>query len=198
MLFKKLGDGIISFLKEFTEKKSRFLIKCPDSSNIHNFLKLFPNHKLIILIRDGRDTVESFMRTWPKSSFKVISKTWANHARLILNFIKDNNEKSTKSFLVVKYEDLIYDLRNIFEDLSKFLDINPKSIKIDQLENINLIGSSTNRGIKKDVNWDEIKKPPHFNPIGRWKSWSPRNKKIFKKVAGKELIELGYESENSW
>ena len=43
-----------------------------------------------------------------------------------------------------------------------------------------------------------VEKPEDFSPIGRWRDWSVWRKRKFKKVAGRELIELGYESNDRW
>lgn len=204
LLLKKLGDGIIEFSKEFVEKDNRLLLKCPDSENFNNFFKLFPDVQLIILVRDGRDTVASGMKSWRKwflmeLLFGKISKTWSHNTRLIMNFMSGPGKNlAGKFWLLVKYESLITNLTNTVENLAEFLHVNPEHIGWANLENIPVIGSSTFRGNQKNIHWMPVEKTNEFIPIGKWRKWSLRSKKRFKKIAGKELIELGYESDNSW
>lgn len=61
-LLKHLGGGILSFLYEHIGKERRLLCKTPRGYHVGNFLRLFPNAKLLVLIRDGRDVVSSMVK----------------------------------------------------------------------------------------------------------------------------------------
>src|SRR6185312_10261965 len=88
LLTEELGKGLLNFLRraggntnEVQERdhgnEAKYLItKTPNIKNIKNFFKLFPNEKLLILVRDGRDAVESNYLPFRYSREKAI-REWA-------------------------------------------------------------------------------------------------------------------------
>src|SRR5258708_4134927 len=82
LLFRSLGDGLISFLQSAKERADeerikrfggtqhadlasrRLVTKTPGIDNLEYFFKLFPNAHLLIIIRDGRAVVESEHRSF--------------------------------------------------------------------------------------------------------------------------------------
>jgi hypothetical protein len=54
------------------------------------------------------------------------------------------------------------------------------------------------RGEKSEVHWGLVEKPRDFQPIGRWSSWSASRRWLFKRLAGRELIDLGYVGSDQW
>lgn len=59
-MLRCLGDGILSFLRlGCCRHDSRILVKTPRPYGLDKFPELFPSAKALLLIRDGRDIVES-------------------------------------------------------------------------------------------------------------------------------------------
>lgn len=201
LFLKHLGDGILSFLCEQIEENKRLLCKTPRSYNLNDFFVLFPNAKLLIVIRDGRDVVTSAVKTWANRilAFERSTWRWAEGARQVLDFMEGNgNELRGKSWMLVKYEDILESPEDTILEMLGFLDIDSDTFDMTQIENLPLRGSSVHRGEKNKVHWDPVEKPKDFQPIGRWKSWRHWQKKKFKIIAGRELIRLGYVGNNDW
>ena len=58
-------------------------------------------------------------------------------------------------------------------------------------------GSSTTRE-RGRVTWNPVARQQGFNPIGRWQDWPAHRKWLFKRIAGRELIDLGYAQDMNW
>lgn len=200
-LLRHLGGGILSFLYEHIGEDRRLLCKTPGAHNINTFFLLFPQAKLLILIRDGRDVVESALKTWPHRVlvFERSVRTWAKGARLVLDLLQGpNRELRGRSWDLVRYEDLVQCPEATIRRLLRFLDIDGDSFDMKQIESLPLWGSSVHHGTRDRIHWEPVEKPKEFHPIGRWKSWSYRKKVIFKIIAGRELVQLGYVSSDDW
>lgn len=200
-LLRHLGEGILSFLYEHIERDRRLLCKTPRAHNIDKFFLLFPEAKLFVLIRDGRDVVESAARTWPNRIFAFArsTRTWAQGARYVLDFMHGPySDMRERSWELVTYESLV-DLPQVaLRDIFGFLDIDADTFDMAQVERLPLRGSSVHRGGKGEVHWVPVERPKDFRPIGRWKSWDFIRKMTFKIIAGRELVRLGFADNNHW
>jgi hypothetical protein len=213
LLLKCLGDGLLSYLREQVRRRrlltgvasadkplSVLVTKTPDVRNLHLFFNLFPATDLLILIRDGRAVVESAVGTFYRSR-EWATRQWADHARIVLRFVKDNSNTSGK-WLVVKYEDLY---RNNTEELRRvlaFLHLDPTAYNFEVARNLPVRGSSSLRRkgaeriasfVAPGVHWRPVPKPADFDPVNRWSDWSRGNHERFNWIAGDYLSALGYD-----
>ena len=154
----------------------------------------------MILIRDGRDAVESAVRSWPNRSYEYWMKRWAEGARSILDFMKSEGGSTLqgKSWQLVKYEDLLERPTATITEFLGLLGIDPGSFDWSRVERLPVHGSSQYPDEAGTVTGEKLEKSEDFNPLGRWDHWGWRRKRLFKKIAGKELISLGYASDNRW
>jgi hypothetical protein len=196
-LRRQLGDGMLATLRERIHPEKRLLTKTPDPDNIRHFFDFFPRAKLVLLLRDGRDVVESSYKSWPSESRAHWTRAWARGARIILDFVKDAPQTTLGRYLVLKYEDLLAD-RSHVERLLTFAGIDPANYPWDQFESLPIVGSSVYRGGRDRLHWDPVANAGDFNPLGRWDHWGWWRKREFKRLAGRELIELGYVANDRW
>ncbi len=192
-LLNHLGEGLISFMKSRITPGKRLLCKTPSTSNLRHFFSLFPQATLLILVRDGRDVVESARRSWPKNSLSYYARQWSNGARQALDFVHGPGQQHPDQWRLLKYEELVQG-GNAVINLARFLDLNDGTVDWATCEVTTVRGSSTLRGEQHDLTWKPIQKPSDFDSIGRWKSWTRREHWRFNRVAGRELRELGYDS----
>jgi hypothetical protein len=82
--------------------------------------------------------------------------------------------------------------------IADFLGVDEAGFQWDRLTKLPVRGSSTILDAQGRVSQEAVEKPKDFSPIGRWREWSMWRKRKFKKVAGRELIELRYESNDRW
>lgn len=196
-MLRQLGDGILAFLCGHLEAGRRLLTKTPDPWNLKNFFRFFPEALLIILVRDGRDIVESSKLSWPSESYAHWMKTWAKGAREVLDFVHGEGRPWHERWRLIRYEDLL-DNREEMSTLLEFVGIGSEEFPWDRFARLPLRGSSVHRDGAGQIHWKPIERPKDFKPVGRWNNWSRWRRWQFKRLAGRELIELGYAEDHRW
>lgn len=199
-LERRLGDALLQFLSSDIDPDRRLLAKTPSVVNLHNFFRFFTKAKLLILVRDGRDTVESAARKWPKAGYRRFMREWGNNARAIRDFMSgEHAEARGSSWELVHYEGLLDDPRASARNLLDFLELDAETFRWDKLEDLPIFGSSQNTDERGRVVSDApVQHLADFNPRQRWKNWGWRRKRQFKKLAGEGLIQFGYEVDRDW
>lgn len=199
-LMHYLGRGLLQYFYESVPNEKILLLKTPDAGNLNNFFHLFPHGKLIILVRDGRDTVDSFVKSWGgETIFKKMCERWAQRADQIMNVIEHAKQSNkSNSYYIVRYDKLNNDTSNEVKAILKFLNLKPENYHWNELEKIPVLGSSSFIGNQLGVHWNPMEKGEEFIPTQKWKHWSEAKKKIFKKYAGKNLIKMGFVTDNNW
>jgi len=198
-LIGALGGGIVSFLGEQLDTHYRILTKTPSPDNVDKFFMLFPDAKLLVLVRDGRDVVESAAKSWRRVPKPYWMRQWALGARSILTFKEGVGRGLEGSrWALVRYEDLIERNEETVRRILELLDLDTSSFNWDQLPSLPLRGSSAHFGDEGHLNWRLLPKPNNFRPVGRWSNWGALQKSMFKMIAGRELIRLGYAGDSQW
>lgn len=194
-MLRRLGDGLRAFLRDYIPPQARMVTHTPDPDYLSYFFDFFPDCQLVLLVRDGRDVVESAARSWPSEPYSYWMYAWALGARRILDFVHGVGQQHADHWLLVRYEDLLT-ARSTMERLLRFLGETPAEYPWEKFDTMPLRGSSTERGGQEQLHWKPVAKPKDFNPIGRWQSWSRWRRWQFQWIAGRELKELGYTTEN--
>ena len=218
-----VAENYIRAQEEINKKKKLTFLKTHSSFckmyNKFNFSNLKNSLGVIYIVRDPRNVVTSFSN----HNTKPISDT----VELLCNDLATSNEKnevevylgswnfnynswkvykSSKKYLLVKYEDLVRDTKNAFIEIIKFLNklLNNQS-KID-IKKIEKIIEETNflrmQEMEKKYGFKEAKindhtgekvKFFHLGPKNNWKKNLDKHSisKIEKKF-GNEMKELGY------
>lgn len=215
LFLKHYGDLWIGFLtKRFNIPKDKTIfIKSPSIDNVDLWKAAFPDSKIAIICRDGRDNVISSVkasndrRSWHTvfinikkklnflsgRSFVNHAKQWTKTAFKILEAHKNENLK------VFKYEDLNSSKEGLLELLA-YYDLKTNPIILQDCLNAPVVGSSfgyNNEGITKP-NWNPDFDKSKFIFVNKWKKWGRLKKFVFKQISGKTLIALDYEKDNNW
>ncbi|HYZ12796.1 MAG TPA: sulfotransferase [Actinomycetota bacterium] len=188
-LYASLGDGLLSFL--WVDRDRRLVAKTPSVRNIDRFFTFFPRARLLVLVRDGRSVVQSCMSTlgW---DFDRAAKGWAAAADEIRRF-QLIRPSSRERFLVVRYEDLLDDLKGSLSDILRFVELDVEEFDFDAAASVPVRGSSEYFGSgRTSVHWEPVPKGPEFDPKERWRSWSPDQHERFEWIAGRQSRYLGY------
>jgi hypothetical protein len=181
--------------------------------NVDLWKKAFPNSKIAIITRDGRDNVISSIkasndhRNWHSHIVRLKKRVNYYSGRLFLNHTK-HWVKTAKSVLDIeedmyinkfKYEYLNNSYDNI-KTLLKFYDLATNDTIVKTCLNAPVVGSSfgidTNEVTKP--NWTPESDKSKFKFSGKWTHWSFFKKAIFKIIAGQALIKLNYEKSTHW
>jgi hypothetical protein len=198
LLLRHLGQGIVALLRQEIAEDKRLLAKTPGAYNSDKFFHLFPDAKMVILIRDGRDAVESAVQTWPNKSYEFWTQQWARGARSILDLMEARGDLRGQSWHLVKYEDLVAHPETTVTELLSFVGVDPSHFDWGRLQRLPIHGSSQYRDEKGTVTGRKIEKTADFKPVGRWNDWGWFRKRMFKKLAGTELVRLEYVQDNRW
>jgi hypothetical protein len=190
-LLAALGDGLVSFL--WFNRERRLVTKSPSVVHLERFFRFFPEARLLVLIRDGRAVTQSAMDTlgW---EFERAVRRWAQGADEIGRFRLANRHLSER-WRLVRYEDLVEDLDRELRAILTFAGLDPDRYDFDAARELPVQGSSSFFGPgRSSVHWEPVKKDSSFDPIRRWRSWTPKELERFEWLAGAQTRALGYES----
>ncbi len=172
------------------------LLKCPHVHNLSLAQHIFPDAKIILCLRDGRDVLDSTQKTFAKTSlyrknFRQIADEWRLAAEAIMTF-SEGGLNENQNTMIVRYEDIIADQ---FEWVRKMLNhsgLDEVNYPWDEVDRMPVRGSSRSKAALKN-RWMPEAKHPNFNSVRRWASWSDSRKLRFDKLAGSALELAGYE-----
>jgi protein-tyrosine sulfotransferase len=191
------GASLIAYLHESTPPHQRVLVKMPSVQYLDRFFSMFPHENLLILLRDGRDLVHSTLRTWPHLNFVQVCLRWNRSARMVLSTLAQLNSSKRKGFWLAKYENVLSEPENFIKQACRSLCLDENRYPFELIQEIRVIGSSKLENRDK-VTWRHLKKPKDFKPVEYWRKWPTTRKLIYKVIAGKSTIELGYCKDLRW
>lgn len=181
----------------FVHKKEVFVEQTPWHGQKLDVLKtIFPEMKVIHMVRDGRDVAVSFARSpWWSDSVEDNLVQWEKEVGVIHQFGKNNPD----NFIQIRYEDLAL---NPERQLGKILDLFGLKFERQMLEPENLVDympmfkSDISGNVSKEFKkWSDEKKEVFFmESIYAWK----RNKGVDFSVLASKVVDTlklyGYET----
>jgi hypothetical protein len=186
-----LGRGLLDVLRQQADRyAARLVTKTPRADRLALYPWLFPDHPLLIIIRDGRSLVESAVRSFGWTYRKAIER-WARGARRILEFDRDEQDGDCR-YLVVRYEDLVSDLDSELTRILAFLRLNPRRYDFAAARALPVRGSSSLKDQGQSLHWTPVAKPQDFRPLDRASHWTARQNRHFARKAGYLQELLGY------
>lgn len=190
------GAAIVNYLYGDAPQGKRIMLKVPSVEYLHLFSATFPAEHLLVLVRDGRDVVASTVKTWPQIGFSMACRRWQRSARMALDYDREMSCKQ-HGYWLGKFEDAVAAPDAFAREACKRFDLEPTRFPYEDSLSVPVHGSSElfSSGA---IEWAAVAKPEGFDPRGRWRDWSRRRKSIFKRIAGRELIELGYCKDLNW
>lgn len=194
-----IGATLLAYLHEPVPPGRRVLAKMPSSQYLNHFFDMFPHEHLLVLVRDGRDLVHSTLRTWPRLNFIQVCLRWNRSARMVVTASKQFSRMDTNGYWLARYEDALHDPEAFVSEACRRFDLDETAYPTDQIDEIRVIGSSKLEKAGDDaVTWQHLKRPENFRPTQYWKQWSRLKRSIFKVIAGRSLMDLGYCDDLSW
>jgi protein-tyrosine sulfotransferase len=170
------------------------VFKSPHMQNIGLFRAIFPRDYLIVCIRDGRDIAESSARTFGKGlgrkTLLQIADEWGYATESALTFEKNGANADGRS-IVVRFEELVRDAPGVMRRLLAHCGLDSDDFDFEGLGKLRVRGSSAFKGAPEE-RWQPVEKDAAFDPVGRWRTWSPAKKALFHWRAGKTLERAGY------
>lgn len=188
--------SFIAYLYAIVPESQRMLLKVPGVHYLDRFYSVFPHESLLVLIRDGRDVVQSTIKTWPQLRFSFVCRRWKRSAEMVLACHKHFSNQSVPYWLA-RFEDVASDPAAFIRDVCTHLNLDESRYPFEKMRELPVRGSSSGSG-QNGVTWDPVERPADFNPTGRWHGWSAAKKRIFKRIAGQALVDLGYCEDLDW
>jgi hypothetical protein len=186
-----LGRGLLSVLENQADRPAqRLLTKTPRADRLSLYPWLFPDHPLLIIIRDGRSLVESAVRSFGWTYSKAIGR-WSRGARRILEFDRDQRGGQCR-YLIVRYEDLVTCLETELRRILSFLRLSPARYDFAAAAALPVRGSSTLKTEGKALHWTPVDKSQDFRPLERASNWTASQNRLFRRKAGYLQQLLGY------
>lgn len=176
--------GFIELLYTYNIDKTNLLIgdKTPFLVLRLNWIKtLFPNARIIHLLRDGRDVISSRMENFNENIEEATSR-WT----LSLEEIDKNFNANDPNFIEIKYEDLVSNPRDLMKQVCSFLNI-PYSETIFENQNQSL-------GDTHLKHHEATSNPINQKAVEKWREkLSEKQIQYISQRAQKWLSEKGYE-----
>jgi protein-tyrosine sulfotransferase len=191
------GASLLAYLHLPIPPEQRLLAKMPSVQYLSHFFAMFPHENLLILVRDGRDVVHSTLRTWPHLNFIQVCLRWNRSAQAVLNTCEQLRARQATGYWLAHYEMALQNPEAFVREACRHLGLDENRYPYDLIDNVRVIGSSKLEP-QHNVSWRHLKKPKNFRPMEYWKEWSALKKKLFKLIAGRSLMELGYCKDLNW
>ncbi|MDO6707098.1 sulfotransferase [Photobacterium sp. 1_MG-2023] len=194
-LMRHLGLGLQQFLlsgpkQQALSETDLVVAKTPSVRELRYFFKLFPDSKLLILVRDGRAVAESGVRSFDWD-FEKAAYDWGTSAQRILDFMAEHPERQHQ-IKRVSYESLLTDAEQTLKSVFEFLALDPDALSMDAVRQMHVSGSSEQREQQSAVTWTPMAADQNFQPLARFRHWRPHRHRRFEWLAGQALYDLGY------
>jgi hypothetical protein len=166
------------------------VVKNPRVRHLDRFFSLFPTSRLIVLLRDGRSVAQSSVASFG-GDIATWARRWAEGADEIAEFSRASGEDSR--VLVVRYEDLVTDLRPHLERILDFCGLDRSSFDFERAAQLPVYGSSEAFGpVHAASSYRPVERDETFDPLRRWRDWPSAMHDEFWAIAGAQMRRLGY------
>ncbi len=176
--------------------EKHILLKCPHVQQLSLARYIFPDAKLILCLRDGRDVLDSTQKTFSKfaltrKNFRQLAEEWRLGTEAIMTFDRGGINEN-RNVLVVRYEDIVADTEAFAKRILNHVGLDEDQFPWTEIKSLPVRGSSRSKA-DGEKRWKAEVKASDFNPVKRWTSWSETKKARFDRLAGTALELAGYE-----
>jgi len=197
-LLAEIGRTMLRYVGA-SDPVKRPVLKSPSFGELHVTLRMFPTANFLILLRDPRSIVESYLKVQDQWGFDFtidqLASNWAFRARTLLDLIAHEQDAVRENRLViVRYERLVAQRSDVLDEVTDKLGLNPFPPGSMPDETFPVIGSSFDSRTSDDrVSFAPIAPPPDFAPLERWRHWSPERHARFNRLCGEMMKRWGYQ-----
>ena len=173
----------------------RMLLKCPHVQNLTLAPALFPESAIILCLRDGRDVISSWLKSFSgrgllRKTFTQLADEWRLSAEAILEYRPDG-PRAHPDVTVIRYEDIQSGSHEALQRLLEAASLDPERFDRAAFDRLPVRGSSRPQ-TSGTVHWGSEERLETFRPVGRWKEWPKRRQRAFDRIAGATLEKAGY------
>lgn len=204
-MLRHLGDGLIRLMEEqyrhcVTSGSQRppsentpvaLVTATPNTRNLSYFPSLFPAAATLLIVRDGRATVESGVQSFGWDYEDAI-RSWVISGQRILDFCA--RQEYANRHLLLHYETLFQHTRSEMRRVFDFLALDCSRYDFSTCDTLGVMGSSelVQSGTGK-LHWSYVDTHSDFNPLARAAHWPKPLNRRFAYLAGRTMTALGYD-----
>jgi Sulfotransferase family len=177
-----------------------FVVKEPGSHVAPFLAELFPRSKVIFLLRDGRDVVDSWLDAYSEGSWAIpggafpvseegriplirwLSEVWAFRSRQVREAYESRSDEDR---ILIRYEDLRGDTDARMTAICTMIGLDPgqvpEVVEAHRFEKLPRTAKGRRRAVRR------------ARPGGWRENLSPAERRAMHEVLGEALIEFGYE-----
>jgi hypothetical protein len=189
-----IGTALLRFAYPGPEEEDpagdlHLVLRSPSTEGMATATILFPDARVLVVVRNGPATVESGRRSfgWP---YEEAMLAWRQSVRRILSYLASIDGPRCH---LVRFEDLTADPAHEISRILAFLELDPALYPFNRIDEIPVLGSSSfGRTNGERVHWRPVPKDPSFDPLARAQSWRLHRLARFSWLAGAEQRRLGY------
>ena len=147
----------------------------PYGRHIKDLYSMIPDCRVVITVRDGRDTALSMAKKgWGNGEIMRCTNRWKDFTQMTLDALAD---VPNENYLLVKYEDLISRFQESVQNILDFYNVDLASEIIEI------------------INGDDYRYAPQKNNFNKWKrEFSKAEAVYFEKTCSGLMEQLGYEA----
>ncbi|MGE0484951.1 MAG: sulfotransferase [Gammaproteobacteria bacterium] len=189
-----LGRGLQELLGAAAGTASHVIAKSPTLDGIEIGFHLLPTARFLVLVRNGPDSVESSLRSWPRrdvgnaENLETFARHWRQGARHLLELM----ERHPGRLMSVRYEDLVLDrerrLRLVFDHVG----LDAARYDFAAAAACPVYGSSSFGRREGRVSYAPVPAAAGFRPLERAASWGTDEHRRFNRIAGDMMRAFGY------
>lgn len=188
------------------------LFKEPSIDSLESMFQMFPHAKVILMVRDGRDLIESLLKAgfglpprsirnphhWrrflPDEDFRILCRQLAQAATCLDSFLQSPSAAAVSMQIkLVHFEELFRSPAEVLEDVVAWCDLPPEDFDWGAFRSMPVRGSSFLRRDDGTINFEEGEnRSADFNPVGRSASWSRGRQAYYARTAGSVFKQWGY------
>ncbi|NQV05738.1 sulfotransferase [bacterium] len=177
-----VGTGINSLYMS-RSRGNRWVEQTPQYTlHLHDMVRLFPGAQFVVMVRDGRQVVESLRRFVNPVGFDDACRLWRRFNEEALDFATDHGDRMH----FVRYERVVTETGDALAELLDFLGEPCSEASVAHIRD------------KAPINSSFGDEDSRRKVAGRWMTWTPEEKLTFVDIAGEMLVELGYEQDSAW
>jgi hypothetical protein len=186
-LAHSLGAGLVAHLRPY-EPCRVFVSKTPSVRNVGLLASFVPDARILVVVRDGRDVVESGVLGlgW---RYRDAFQRWAQAADELVRFLEQSERPPVT---VIRFESLVETPQDELGRALTACGLDLGRYPFEALAHLPVYGSSVLRGDRAELHWEPVSRPEDFDPVGRWKSWEDSLKREYDHVCGEAAQRLGY------
>ncbi|MBD8066778.1 sulfotransferase [Devosia sp. PTR5] len=185
--------GLRNFIAVRNAGAQATAIKEPHVIGVELFEALFPRDQCLLVLRDGRYIVDSYMRSFARNrfsrTFEDVCLEWQAAASKFADFAQSADPARVK---VVRYEELDADRRGHLSHIMAWVGLELDADALARVDELPVFGSSTHSARDGKVDWTPVKPSADFKPTTRAIEWDNKREETFERLCGDLNRAFGY------